>query len=81
MNKWLCFLTLSLLSLSVRAEYAQANPNKPISRSEIIAKVEQQYEKSTILSVQARPTNAAPDCHIVRVLKSDGEMTQLEIAC
>ena len=85
MSKLLCFLTVFLLSLSAHAEYTlsmeRENPDIPISRSKIITKVEQQYEKSTILSIQSRLSNVAPDCHIIRLLKADGEMMQLEVAC
>lgn len=85
MKRVLWVVSIFLLSVLAHAEEAlpmeRVNPNIPISRTEIIAAVEHRYEKSQILSMQSRPTNAAPDCHIVRVLKSDGEMIQLYVAC
>lgn len=85
MKRLLWILSLSLLSFLAHADdslsIVRTNPNTPISRSEIIAAIEHRYEKSRILSMQARPSNAAPDCHIVRILKSDSELMAVYVAC
>lgn len=85
MKKLLWILSLSLLSFLAYADdslsIVRTNPNTPISRSDIIAAIEHRYEKSRILSMQARPSNAAPDCHVARILKPGGELLAVYVAC
>ena len=78
------FLLVSTVSHSSETAYKislkRANPDKPLTRGEILSAVETRY-KGRIMTIQAKPSNDAEDCHIVRMISLSGEYMTIEVAC
>ena len=58
----------------------RSNPDKPLTRDEVLSAVETRY-KGRIMSLQAKPSSGAPDCHIVRMMSLTGEYMTINVAC
>lgn len=58
----------------------RSSPDKPLTRDEILSAVETRY-KGRIMSLQAKPSSAMPDCHIVRMMSLTGEYMTINVAC
>ena len=78
---FLLALSLSLYATEHSISLHRDNANVPISRGEIITVLEEEYEAARILSLQARPSYAAPDCHVASLLKPDGELIKVYVGC
>lgn len=58
----------------------RSDPDKPLTRDEVLSAVETRY-KGRIMSLQAKPSSSAPDCHIVRMMSLTGEYMTIGVAC
>lgn len=58
----------------------RTNPASAIARDAILAKVRSEHN-GRILSVQEKPSATSPDCNIVRMLTTAGELITVEVAC
>jgi hypothetical protein len=58
----------------------RSHPDKPLTRDEILSAVEKRY-KGRIMSLQAKPSSGAQDCHVVRMMSLTGEYMTIHVAC
>jgi hypothetical protein len=62
----------------------RSHPDKPLTRDEILSAVEKRY-KGRIMSLQAKPSGAAQDCHVARMMGAEdphvGEHMTIHVAC
>lgn len=66
-------------SVPYKVSMKRTDPNNPLRKSTIMAKVKELYP-GRILSIVENNTGG-PDCHIVKMMGDDGEFRIVHVAC